>query len=268
MVSFYNFRRTTCLASMAAILAGSALMGQQTDSIRAGATVIGPADLPPILAGALQNLGGRMTTTAASSVNITGTVNDERGTRTAQLTIQAPGYLSYREGQSRSITFDGTQFRSNSGGDSDNQPTMESLLAHFPDMIFLQIASGGGWRRVGSHFRTDNGKTPNYSGPYWTIFGFSPAARSGVRKGQALQQTLYVAFDEQTWLMSEVRVAMAGPGGQETVTQTQFSKWFNQSGQWYPGEIVRLENGKQTLSFQVTQASVGAALPASAFQIQ
>jgi hypothetical protein len=63
-----------------------------------------------------------------------------------------------------------------------------------------------------------------------------------------------------------VRVVVRSSATQLKVTQTQFSNWIQQESQWFPGKIVRLENGTQTLSFQTQQASVGLALGASAFQ--
>jgi len=93
------------------------------------------------------------------------------------------------------------------------------------------------------HFRTDDGKTPNYKDLLDDICAFtSPTA--GLKHGGALQQEIFIAIDEQTWLISEVRtVTKIGPH-QHNVNQTQFSNWLQQSGQWFPGMIVRLENTK------------------------
>ena len=55
------------------------------------------------------------------------------------------------------------------------------------------------------------------------------------------------------------------PGVQQ-VTQTKFNNWFQQAGQWYPGEIVRLENGHQVLKLTVQQAAIGTQLAAATFK--
>lgn len=195
-----------------------------------------------------------MTNANNAELTIAGTITDSNGSRPAQIVVQAPGHLSYREGQTKALTFDGVQFKSKDGQlTSDDERVSESLLAHLPDSVFLQIAAGGSIRPIGSHFRTDDGKTPNYRGPFWTLFGFSPGIRQGLTSGQAMQQELFIAIDEQTGLMAEIRLAT-----QQNVTQTQFSNWTQQQGnQWFPSQIVRLENGKQVLSFQVVQATVG-----------
>ncbi len=105
-----------------------------------------------------------------------------------------------------------------------------------------------------------------YSGPYWTVFSFSPNTRQGLGLGSPLQQSLFIAIDEHTGLLSDVRVVGTTGLSQQNVTQTQFSNWLLQGDQWIPGTIVRLENGSPVLSFKTQQASVGAVLGLAAFQ--
>jgi hypothetical protein len=227
--------------------------------------LIAPGDLPRHLEVHLQYSGGRMMSADKALLALTGTVTDDKGARPAQILIQAPGYLSYREGNGHSVVFNGNGFQGNAGppGQSD-ESVMESLLAHFPDTVCLQVATGGNLRRLGSHFRPDGSKAANYSGPFWTILAFSPQPRNGLAKGKALQQELFIALDESTGLMAEVRT-VNGTGTKQQVVQTQFTAWTHQGDQWYPGRITRLENGKQTLAFQLQQASVGAAGAVTAF---
>ena len=213
-------------------------------------------------------MGGRMTTASTAQVTLAGTITDFSGSRTAQITIQSPGYLLYKDAQGTTLAFNGSSIQANSGSLTPaNQSIFESLLANFPDSIFLQIATGGGVRRLGSHFRTDNGKTPGYAGPYWTVLAFSPRIRQGLTAGQASQESLFVAFDDKTGLMSDVRTVVTSGTSFRGVTQTQFSNWFQQGGQWFPGTIVRLLDGGQGLSFQTQQATVGPALPTATFQV-
>src|ERR1019366_5541876 len=108
-------------------------------------------------------------------------------------------------GKSRVITFDGGQFRSNgNSAGADDDRVRDSLLAHLPDTMFLQIAGGGALRRLGTHFRTATGQ--NYSGPYWSLYAFSPVSRSGISAAHALQQGVFLAFDEGNSLLAEVRI--------------------------------------------------------------
>lgn len=207
-----------------------------------------------------------MTTPAAAQITLAGTTTDASGSRAAQITVQAPGYFSYREGQTKALTFDGTQFKSSTGAvTTADEAIIESLMAHLPDSIFLQIVAGGGLRRVGGHFRPSASTAGNYTGPTSTLFAFSPNPRRELTPGKALQQDLFIAFDEQTGLISEVRIVAALSSTQQKVIQTQFSNWTQQNNQWFPGQIVRLENGSQTLSFTVTQGIAGQAVPTAAF---
>ena len=91
--------------------------------------------------------------------------------------------------------------------------------------------------------------------------------RNGIAAGHALQQGIFIAFDESTSLIAEVRVVDQSPGKSQAVTQTKFNNWFQQGGCGTQAKNVRLENGQQTLTFVVQQAATGAALPyAATFQ--
>jgi hypothetical protein len=98
------------------------------------------------------------------------------------------------------------------------------------------------------------------------VWAFSPAPRAGLSAGRALQQNLFIAIGESNWLISEVRVVTKAASGNPNVTETQFNNWVQQHGQWCPGQIIRLENGKQVLSFQTSQCSAGVAAAATAFK--
>ena len=222
-----------------------------------GENYITSTDLPRELVAALQRLGGRMMSADKAQVVVAGTVTDADGSRAAQLIVQAPGYLSYREGLARAVTFDGLRVQGKLGQPTfDEEKLFESLVANFPDSIYLQVATGGSVRRLGSHFRTDDGTTKGYAGPYWTVFAFSPGNRPGLTRGKSLQQELFIAVDEQTGFISNVRNAMTTESKQQSVTETQFSNWTQFGAQWFPSTITRLENGRQVLSFQTQQAAV------------
>jgi hypothetical protein len=253
-------------ARVAALALVSISFAQQNQGIRGGGYYIGPGELPQALGLSLRAMGGRMVDAPVSQITISGAITDEKGTRPAQIAIQAPGYLCYREATARAVTFDRTKFRSKAGELTvDDDRVAESLLAHFPDAVMLQIAAGGGIRRLGSHFRAQGGEAKDYAGPYWTVFAFAPAERPGLSRGKALQQRLTVCLDEATGFIAAVRTA-TGDSGQQTITETQFNGWQQQGGQWFPGQIVRLENGKRVLSFQVQQAVAGPGSAIEAFR--
>lgn len=214
---------------------------------------IAPGDLPGPLAVSHQQTGLRMIDATSAQVMLIGKITDVNGTRNAQITLQAPGLLAYRE-LGRAVVFDGTTLKTAAGLLNSNDDTVaQSLLAHFPDAIFLQVATGGGWRRIGAHFRTENSTS---AGPFYTVVAFSPAKRNGLSVGKALQQELFILIDETTDLIAEVRTALHPGQPNGGIAQTVFTGWQKQVGQWFPGTIQRLENGKQVFSFSVQQASV------------
>jgi hypothetical protein len=229
-----------------------------------GGSLIRPGDLPPHLQTSLEQTGSRMMSADKAQITLAGTASDSHGPRPAQITIQAPGYLIYRDGQNRAVAFNDSGIQSSDGAETPGDDAiLESLLAHFPDTVCLQVATGGGYRRIGSHFRTDNSQGEGYTGPYWTVLAFSPGKRPGLTTGKALQQELFIAIDEATGFIAEVKTVV-NSGPQQQVNQTQFANWTQQGDQWFPGTITRLENGTQVLSFKVQQAAVG---PAAAITI-
>jgi hypothetical protein len=246
-------------------ICGLAQTVTQSPGLLSSGNLIVPSALPDNFAATLQKMGGRMMNASVAQVTLTGTTTDSKGSRAAQIVVQAPGFMSYREGTSLALTFNGTQWGTSGPVPSNQEAILESFLAHFPDVVCLQIAGGGIWRRLGSHFRTVAGNPSSYAGPYWTMWEFSPTTRPGLTAGQALQQNVFVAIDESSWLISEVRVVTKAASGPPTVIETQFNNWVQQNGQWCPGQIVRLEGGQQVLSFQTAQCSAGVAAAATTF---
>jgi hypothetical protein len=259
---------SVCFLQLAVVFSGFlAPAYAQPGSVKHG-DLIAPGDLPAVFAASLKRMGGRLTSADKATTVISGTLTEASGTVPAQIIVQAPGYLRFQEsGGSRVLTYDGNQWQAKNGkGGQEDQRVKESLLAHLPDAFFLQLANGGSVRHIGGGFRTDDGKTPNYSGPYWTLYAYTPTTRRGLAWGEALQQGYFVAIDQKTGLLSEIRVVLESSNTTPQVTQTKFNNWTAQAGQWYPSEILRLENGQQVLRFTLQQGSTGAQLPTTTFE--
>ena len=124
-------QRTLAAATLGLTLPLACLFGQaqSTTWLTNGTTYVGPTDLPQSLAPSLQVMGNRMTSASTALVSLTGTVTDSSGTRPAQILVQAPGYLAYREGSTRAITYNGSQFSTQSGSlsASDEQVAQRQL---------------------------------------------------------------------------------------------------------------------------------------------
>lgn len=232
-------------------------------------STVADEDLPGRLAASHIRMGKRMSDSQNGLITITGAISDDAGTRQAQLSIQSTGHMLYRENAGRALAFNASGFqKANGNPNQEDDALFESLFAHFPDSVFLQASNGGSFRRLGSHFRADGSSGGGYVGPYWTIFAFSPKQRADVPASKALQQDLFIAVDDLTDLVAEIRVVSESPGGLQRipqVIQTQFLDWKQYGDQWFPGRIVRLVNGKQAVSFQVQQATVSATVAAQTF---
>jgi hypothetical protein len=244
---------------LAALSLGLLAAGQEI-RVKHG-SFITPGDLPGEFAASLKKMGDRLTKAENAATTITGSLTDSSGTRPVHITVQAPGYLRFQDDKtSQVIAYDGAAWHKSGKGENDAR-IQESLMAHLPDAILLQMAGGGGFRRIGARFRTDNGKTPGYQGPYMTLYVYAPPA------GQPLQQPCFVLLDEATWFINQVRVPLNSPGAARQFAITKFNKWFEQSGQWYPGEVVRLENGSQVLKLSVDGATVGGQRPPAEYKL-
>src|SRR5579862_5536613 len=98
-----------CGTAETAALAQTAV--QSPGLLKSGSLISFPG-LPDNFTAVLQKMGGRMMSPNLAQVSLTGTTTDSAGSRPAQITIQAPGLLAYREGSSLALTFDGAQFAS------------------------------------------------------------------------------------------------------------------------------------------------------------
>jgi hypothetical protein len=113
-------------------------------------TYIEPHTLPQRFAAFHKKSGARMSGLESSQVVLVGTITGSAGPRSAQIIVQSPGYLSYREGSSRALTFDGFDLKTKRGRlAQEDDGIAESLLAHNPDALLLQVAAGGSLRRLG-----------------------------------------------------------------------------------------------------------------------
>jgi len=198
-----------------------------------------------------------MTTAATALASVSGTTHrPEWDSRPRKLSYKLQGICRTAKARPVPSPSTGTSFLTSAGAalTTDDERVAESYLAHFPDAIFLQLAAGGGLRRIGSHFRTDNGQALGYTGavldtvcvhaerPAWTGPRKSATARTLHRSGRR---------DWPSERDPDRRQYRSATDGHSNPIQ----QWTQQSGQWYPGQITRLENGTQVLRFQVQQSS-------------
>jgi hypothetical protein len=134
---------------------------------------------------------------------------------------------------------------------------LESLLDDSAESFFYGFQRGVPHRLLGLGFRTDDGKTPGYKGPWLDIYVAAGSTNS--QSGKPANPKLYY-FDASSGLLMRTQYSEAG--GQDVVTE--FS-WQTVNGQAFPIRIVRKVSGQDVFTFTVTGTAVSAAVNDSAF---
>jgi hypothetical protein len=242
-------------AQVAGTTAAAPLKLAQSNYLRPGA-------VPPNAIFYLHAIGNHLQTPGKERMTLTGTATDQRGTGAAVLVWQLPGSVSLTRLTSATpliFTPGGGVSNGAALGQSD-QDVLEDLSSGTQEAFLYSFVQNTGHRLLATHVRNDDGKTANYSGPYWDIYEtLGPAAAAG----NAVRQKWFY-FDETTGLLAKVRY-LVRRGGADLAVENQYSGWAAQAGQQYPGQIVRTENGTAVFTFRTTQAAFGQALNDSVF---
>lgn len=217
----------------------------------------------PGLREAKAKLGGRLSVAGEEQVVLSGTLSDASGPRPVRITWQNENLFRLEElgGQQRILLFDGTTLQNTQGTIGDNERQMiDSLIAALPETVFWQAASHGvALRFLGGRFRASNDTSANDTGPFSDLYSFTPRSPAA--------QTVLSADEDLVWIDSDallISQVTHTDNGHRIVTQ--LSNWTAQGAQWYPATITRLEDGQQTLAFQVTGFQVNPASLIAAFR--
>ncbi|MGH8248515.1 MAG: hypothetical protein ACREUU_19020, partial [Gammaproteobacteria bacterium] len=150
---------------------------------------------------ALDAQGDRLVKPGKERMVVSGNFSGASGAGQFVLIRELPGLFRLQvngSGVPRSFGFDGTQLWSTAGpiipADSD---LIESLVQDCAEHFFTQVSGGAAMRILGYFFRTDNGRAPNYSGPFYHIVQI--VARPGATPGPA-RSRLYL-INAQTGLL-------------------------------------------------------------------
>jgi hypothetical protein len=140
---------------------------------------------------------------------------------------------------------------------------LESLGNDTPETFLYSVAGANkktAYRLIGGRFRTDNGKTPNYKGPWYDIFEVSGPVAAG---SSTIRQKFY-HFDSQTKLLvrSQYQIQQAGAA---VHVQTEYSNWTTSQGNAIPGQVLRRENGIVVFTLTIHSAVVSQQLKDGVF---
>jgi hypothetical protein len=149
--------------------------------------------------------------------------------------------------QSRVITSDGRQQTA-----ADELDLIETLAYDSAEHFFSAQMQGNATRFLGTRFRTDDGSSPDYNGPYFDIYKIADQIKTS---GQERPAKLYY-FNSDTLLLERVTYVVNRDGAEVSV-ETKLSDWRSEGGQKVARRIERLENGKSVFVFDIRSAQFG-----------
>jgi hypothetical protein len=197
-------------------------------------------------------LGDRLQKPGKERVILTGTYTDASGTQPIRLVWELPGKLRVDLMGATPLTLisagAGVLRKGGNAAIADDD-LLESLRDDRPEIALF--GGGGGhasWRFLGARFRTDDGTTPNYTGPLFDIYQIVSAAKG--RSDKAIRWKLFI-FDSISKLLARTQYVVER-SGQDVAVETDWSSWTSTGGDPMPGQIFRLENGKPVMTINIT----------------
>jgi hypothetical protein len=137
---------------------------------------------------------------------------------------------------------------------AEDNDRIETLIADSAEFFLYAVREHQANRLLGRRFRTDNGKSVDYKGPFYDIFEL--LSEIGARSDKAQRQKHYY-FDSESGLLQKVRYVIER-GAVPVTVETVWSEWRKSDNQLYPGTTTRMENGKTIFVFRGTSAVFGA----------
>lgn len=142
----------------------------------------------------------------------------------------------------------------------DDAALLETLVDDSPEAFFFGDQAAESIEFVGARFRPA-GAAKSYAGPFYDVFQRKAAVAA--LPGQPVRTKFYY-FDSETKLLAKTCYEIQRSGSLVSV-EVQYSGWRNDGGQPAPTQIVRLENGAQTLAISIQSAQNSASLNDSVF---
>jgi hypothetical protein len=208
--------------------------------------------VPEPVRGYMKAFGDRLERSGKERTVLTGSYTSASGTGQAQLTFDLPGNVRFDRSDKagKPLIYDSNTGLSNGASlVQEENDILESLFDDATESFVLGFSNGNGYRFLGM-FRSDDGKTPNFTGPSWEIYDVYGPAR-----GQSVKVTRYKRFyfDSATKLLTKAVYSSSGKS-----VETEFSAWTTVAGQAFPGKIARKENGAVVFQFTINAGVAGA----------
>ena len=204
------------------------------------------------LASHLNALGDRLEAPGKERLTVTGIlhVSADSQPRPISATLEFPDKLRVviqNRSQSRVITTGGREETA-----ADELDLIETLAYDSAEHFFSAQMQGNATRFLGTRFRTDDGSSPDYNGPYFDIYKIADRIKVS---GQERPAKLYY-FNSGTLLLERVTYVI-NRDGTEVSVETKLSDWRSEDGQKIARHIERLENGRPALVLDIRSAQFG-----------
>jgi hypothetical protein len=231
--------------------------GKTTGNVAVSSTYLTRDRIPSSFLMFSTALGDRLISPGKERVVLAGTLTAGKIATQVVLTSELPGKFRLDEtgGPARKITFDGASLQSATTQAPADQDLMESLFADTPETLLYGTSQGAAIRVLGFRFRSDDGKTPNYQGPYTDVIEFSLPV--SVRADRAMHTKLY-KFDSGTHLLNSVRYFLPTSDPKVKQAVETLITWQTINGQLTPATITRTQDAATVFIFRAVSASVGA----------
>lgn len=190
-------------------------------------------------------MGDRLQKPGQERVTMTGTLMDSSGSTSAQIITELGGKVSivWMGPTPKTLIFNGMAASATAATTYDSD-LLSAFVDDLAESLFLSMSQGTGFRLLGQRFNEGDG----------TFCDFYDVPMPGKTNKQPPQFKRY-CFDSTAGFLRFVQysstAAVSAPAA-----QTSFTGWHLVNGQAVPGQVTRLEGGKQVFSFQVLTAAV------------
>ena len=249
-----RFMSSWVWATGAVIVTGGLLRGQQPQRPDEGP--ISRARLPVVARYIADHNGSRFTKPGKERIIHQGTITRSGGVALPfQVIRENPGKIRVAEGANAPLIVGNIGEAPRKGTSNLTEAEfdlVETLLSDSLDDLLRQQSNGGSVQVLGSRFRSDDGRSKTYTGPYSDVYeAYTRTSRSG---GTAAQVKRYY-IDSDKLLLQRVRYTLTR--GIPVEIEIRFENYQKIDEEMVPTRIVRSEDRRDVLAISFTSTVFG-----------
>jgi hypothetical protein len=222
----------------------------------------------PHLRSQVRAIGNRLVVKGSERTTLVGHIT--RGSLNSPIKIvsEISGNLRYEEQSGGATRVLSTDTKTVSGGTAplalNDTDLLESLANDSVEHFLLGQMTSAPTRFHGANYRIDNGRNPNYTGPYYDLYEaadqvFEPTAR--------VKRNKLYCLNTQTLLLERVRYKLRR-GANPVQVEVLLSNWKQFQGHQFPTTIARTENGQAVFTVSISSATVGPTVADGIFSVR